>query len=115
MKTTRIKYKMLKNDNIQITDIQNVASLKELKEAFGEKIVTEYLYCQNKLKYLRLYEQISDFRVYEQITDQGDYLFVGQIINKKFFDNIVFRMRKAAERLIKIRKEQENKIYTVEI
>ena len=109
MKSTKIKYKNLKDGNIQIIDIQNAASTKELRETFGEKIVTKYLCCKNKPKYFQ-----SDRQIHIRFVG-NDYLSVGQIINRERLDIIISIMRKAAERLIKIREEQENKIYTVEI
>jgi hypothetical protein len=106
MKRTEIDYVKIHNDNIQIIDYRNVASMPELKKEFGEEVVWEY---QKKIaKYKRTRRGLIKIVCGSKVTTLKPNL----VMHEKKFKEIITKMRLAGEML---KDAQTVKVKTIKI
>ena len=102
MKRTEITYKEIGNDQVEILDIQNVATQADIQKEFGTRIQKEYV------SDAPLFTKMSSRGIWIRHDKQRSAVFeikIGDEMSKVHFQKIITTMKTAGQRLVDIRKE----------
>ena len=103
MKRATVKYKKMSDGKIQIAGFQNVASLNELQDAFGKDVL--YGYESSYPHFYRCKNEKDIWVVWGGgVSGQWDIFTPGQLLNKEKFEEFIRTLKKAGERLQKVKK-----------
>lgn len=108
MKRTKIKYRK-KGKNIEILDIENVATIEEIEKEFGVKVSNQYFSEHPN------YSQIEEFISINFIGDYNSHMYKIPIMqSKENFQEMIEQMKAAGKRLCEIKnKIEQSEIYEV--
>lgn len=102
MKRATVEYKKMSDGKFLIAGFQNVASLNELQFVFGKNVL--YGYESSYPHFYRCKNEKDVCVVWGGMSGQWDIFTPGQLLSKEKFEEFIRTLKRAGERLQKVKK-----------